>query len=91
MKPGFNFFSTTTGIIATGLVFGVLAVLLQQMGNPGNMECIGGTGDLVTGLATAFLCGGAAMDEACTAAARMPFAAALPDTTNEGPDVAQTP
>lgn len=35
------------------------------------MECIGGTGDLVTGLATAFLCGGAAMDEACTAAARM--------------------
>ena len=37
MKPGFNFFSTTTGIIATGLVFGVLAVLLQQMGNPGNM------------------------------------------------------
>jgi len=37
MKPGFNFFSTTTGIIATGLVFGVLAVLLQQSGNPGNM------------------------------------------------------
>ena len=35
------------------------------------MECIGGTGDLVTGLATAFLCGGAAMDEACMAAARM--------------------
>ena len=35
------------------------------------MECIGGTGDLVTGLVTAFLCGGAAMDEACTAAARM--------------------
>ena len=35
------------------------------------MECIGGTGDLVTGLATAFLCGGAAMNEACTAAARM--------------------
>ena len=37
MKPGFNFFSTTTGIIATGLVFGLLAVLLQQSGNPGNM------------------------------------------------------
>ena len=37
MKPGFNFFSTTTGIVATGLVFGVLAVLLQQSGNPGNM------------------------------------------------------
>ena len=34
------------------------------------MECIGGTGDLVTGLATAFLCGGASMDKACTAAAR---------------------
>lgn len=33
------------------------------------MECIGGTGDLVTGLATAFLCGGASMDKACTAAA----------------------
>jgi len=35
------------------------------------MECIGGTGDLVTGLATAFLCGGAPMGEACTAAARV--------------------
>ena len=36
-----------------------------------SMECIGGTGDLVTGLATAFLCAGACMAEACTAAARM--------------------
>ena len=41
-----------------------------------SMECIGGTGDLVTGLATAFLCGHANMDsasmgESCTAAARM--------------------
>jgi len=35
------------------------------------MECIGGTGDLVTGLATAFLCAGACMNEACTAAASM--------------------
>lgn len=35
------------------------------------MECIGGTGDLVTGLVTAFLCGGAPMGEACTAAARV--------------------
>lgn len=34
------------------------------------MECIGGTGDLVTGLATAFLCANAPMNEACTAAAR---------------------
>ena len=36
-----------------------------------SMECIGGTGDLVTGLATAFLCAGAHMGESCTAAARM--------------------
>ena len=36
-----------------------------------SMECMGGTGDLVTGLATAFLCAGACMAEACTAAARM--------------------
>ena len=36
-----------------------------------SMECIGGTGDLVTGLATAFLCAGASMGEACTAAARV--------------------
>ena len=36
-----------------------------------SMECIGGTGDLVTGLATALLCAGAHMSEACTAAARM--------------------
>ena len=36
-----------------------------------SMECIGGTGDLVTGLATAFLCAGACMGEACTSAARM--------------------
>lgn len=37
MKTGFNILSTTTGIVATGLIFGVLAVLLQQAGNPGNM------------------------------------------------------
>lgn len=36
-----------------------------------SMECIGGTGDLVTGLATAFLCAGAPMGESCIAAARM--------------------
>ena len=36
-----------------------------------SMECIGGTGDLVTGLATAFLCANASMGESCTAAARM--------------------
>lgn len=36
-----------------------------------SMESIGGTGDLVTGLATAFLCAGASMSCACTAAARM--------------------
>ena len=36
-----------------------------------SMECIGGTGDLVTGLATAFLCASANMGEACTAAARV--------------------
>ncbi|CAK7030571.1 MAG: hypothetical protein DESF_01282 [Desulfovibrio sp.] len=37
MKQGFNILSTTTGIIVVGLIFGVLAVLLQQAGNPGNM------------------------------------------------------
>ncbi|RRD69867.1 MULTISPECIES: YedE family putative selenium transporter [unclassified Desulfovibrio] len=37
MKTGFNFFSTATGIAATGLIFGVLAILLQKAGNPGNM------------------------------------------------------
>lgn len=41
-----------------------------------SMECIGGTGDLVTGLATAFLCaktnlGNTSMGCACTAATRM--------------------
>lgn len=37
MKSGFNIFSTTTGIVVTGLIFGVLAVWLQHSGNPGNM------------------------------------------------------
>lgn len=37
MKSGFNILATTTGIVVAGLVFGVLAVLLQQAGNPGNM------------------------------------------------------
>ncbi len=37
MKQGFNILSTTTGIIVVGLIFGILAVLLQQAGNPGNM------------------------------------------------------
>lgn len=34
------------------------------------MECIGGTGDLVTGLVTAFLCGGLPVCRACLAAAQ---------------------
>ena len=34
------------------------------------MECIGGTGDLVTGLVTAFLCGGLPICRASLAAAR---------------------
>lgn len=37
MKAGFNFFSTTAGVVVTGLVLGALAILLQQNGNPGNM------------------------------------------------------
>lgn len=37
MKQYFNILSTTTGIVVVGLIFGVLAVLLQQAGNPGNM------------------------------------------------------
>ena len=37
MRTGSNIFATTTGIVVTGLLFGVLAVLLQQAGNPGNM------------------------------------------------------
>ena len=36
-----------------------------------DLVIFGGTGDLVTGLATAFLCAGASMGEACTAAARV--------------------
>ena len=32
-----NFFSSTRGIITTGLVIGLLAVILQKLGNPGNM------------------------------------------------------
>ena len=37
MKAGSNFFSTTAGVVVTGLVLGALAILLQQNGNPGNM------------------------------------------------------
>ena len=37
MKSGFNIFSTTTGIVVTGLIFGALAIWLQHSGNPGNM------------------------------------------------------
>ncbi|MFT4301766.1 MAG: YedE family putative selenium transporter [Desulfovibrio sp.] len=37
MKQYFNILSTTTGIVVVGLIFGVVAVLLQQAGNPGNM------------------------------------------------------
>ena len=32
-----NFFATRTGIITVGAVIGVLAPLLQKLGNPGNM------------------------------------------------------
>lgn len=53
------------------------------------MECIGGTGDLVTGLATAFLCGGAAMGEACTAAARMARLLAQLCTPNPGTQIGE--
>ncbi|MDD4701123.1 MAG: YedE family putative selenium transporter [Desulfovibrio sp.] len=37
MKQYFNILSTTTGIVVVGLIFGVVAVMLQQAGNPGNM------------------------------------------------------
>lgn len=37
MKQYFNILSTTTGIVVVGLIFGILAVMLQQAGNPGNM------------------------------------------------------
>ncbi|HVN97060.1 MAG TPA: YedE family putative selenium transporter [Syntrophorhabdaceae bacterium] len=33
----FNFFASRTGIVFAGLFIGVLAALLQKMGNPGNM------------------------------------------------------
>lgn len=33
----FNFFSTTTGIVLTGALLGVMAMLLQHFGNPANM------------------------------------------------------
>ena len=32
-----NFFSTRKGIIAVGAIIGILAPLLQKLGNPGNM------------------------------------------------------
>ncbi|MEZ4387200.1 MAG: YedE family putative selenium transporter [Candidatus Krumholzibacteriia bacterium] len=32
-----NIFATRTGIIAAGLIIGVLAAMLQKLGNPGNM------------------------------------------------------
>ena len=32
-----NFFSSRWGIIGTGLFIGVVAALLQKLGNPGNM------------------------------------------------------
>ncbi|MDD9303301.1 MAG: YedE-related selenium metabolism membrane protein [Desulfobacter sp.] len=34
---GKNFFSTRRGIIAVGAIIGILAALLQKLGNPGNM------------------------------------------------------
>ena len=37
MKNSFNFFSSTTGIVVTGLLLGLIAVFLQFSGNPGNM------------------------------------------------------
>ena len=37
MKANYNIFAATPGIIATGCIFGLLAVLLQYAGNPGNM------------------------------------------------------
>jgi YedE family putative selenium metabolism protein len=32
-----NFFSTKNGIIVVGIIIGVVAVILQKMGNPPNM------------------------------------------------------
>jgi len=32
-----NFFSTRWGIICVGAIIGILAALLQKLGNPGNM------------------------------------------------------
>lgn len=37
MEKAKNFFATQTGIILVGAVIGVLASLLQKLGNPGNM------------------------------------------------------
>lgn len=37
VKVRFNFFATPWGIVLVGLLFGGLAVWLQQAGNPGNM------------------------------------------------------
>ena len=69
-----------------------------------SMECIGGTGDLVTGLATAFLCANAntgnanmgsasmadtSMGEACTAAARMARLLAQHCAPNPGTQIAE--
>ena len=54
-----------------------------------SMECIGGTGDLVTGLATAFLCAGAHMGESCTAAARMARLLAQHCAPNPGTQISE--
>ena len=37
MKSSYNFFATTKGVAITGLVLGVLAIILQYFGNPANM------------------------------------------------------
>ena len=37
MIPLKNFFATRAGIITAGAIIGVLAPLLQKLGNPGNM------------------------------------------------------
>lgn len=37
MKPTWNMFATTKGVALTGLLLGVLAILLQYFGNPANM------------------------------------------------------
>ena len=54
-----------------------------------SMECIGGTGDLVTGLATAFLCAGANMGCACTTAARVARLLAQHCAPNPGTQIAE--